>query len=198
MFQAILEASPVYPSNMNAHVKDLCKKLLVVDPANRLGSASDDYQELKAHSFFKGIDFDNLVKTKTPIANEIVEKLKREKVSKVIDSDSSEDESKLSKECSIQYKVLKQGTVQMKPGWILYKKRDLILNNKHRLLYFSSRTKEFRGDIILTRNTVAVKRGSKEFDVMSSKVIFSFKGETEEDARGWVDAINNSVLNYSY
>jgi len=198
MFQAILEANPSYPSNMNPHVKDLCKKLLVVDPGKRLGNTSDIYKELKSHPFFEGIDFNNLVKVKALVTNEIREKLAKEKVDTVMDSYSSDDESRPNKKSIRKYIPVKQGTVQMKSGWIFYRNKDLILNNKPRLLYFSSKTKEFESDIILTRNTVAVKRGDKDFDVVTYNMTFKFKGETEEDARGWVEAINNSIQNLNY
>ena len=47
-------------------VKDLILSLLVLDPQKRLG-ANRDFKGLKAHSFFKGINFEKLPNSEAPI-----------------------------------------------------------------------------------------------------------------------------------
>lgn len=52
---------------MNDDTIDLVKKLLVRNPEERLGAGSDnDYNKLKSHSFFKGIEWDNLFTQNAP------------------------------------------------------------------------------------------------------------------------------------
>lgn len=40
-------------------------QLLVRDPTRRLGASEADAEDIKAHSFFKGIDWDNLLNKET-------------------------------------------------------------------------------------------------------------------------------------
>ena len=51
--------------------KDLLSKILIKDPAKRLGYNSYDYNEIKNHPFFKGINFDNLENEQGPVLNNI-------------------------------------------------------------------------------------------------------------------------------
>ena len=46
-------------------VQDLIKKLLVRDPAQRLGA--DDITLLKYHDFFEGVDFDKIYDSAPPL-----------------------------------------------------------------------------------------------------------------------------------
>ncbi len=63
-FQNILKGEPKYPADMPADAKDLLQKLLVRDPESRIGAR--DMGELKAHTFFKGIDWASLPTTEIP------------------------------------------------------------------------------------------------------------------------------------
>ncbi len=53
---------PKTPS-VSKQAKDLIKKLLIKNPANRLGHAKG-FEEIKKHEFFKGLNFDNLINKK--------------------------------------------------------------------------------------------------------------------------------------
>ena len=50
-------------------VKDLISKILIKDPKKRLGYNDFDYNDIKNHVFFKGINFDNLENEQGPIFN---------------------------------------------------------------------------------------------------------------------------------
>ena len=63
-FDLINECAPLYPMNIPEHAKDLCQKLMVKEPAARLGVAS--YEDLMRHPFFAGVDFDTLLQTPPP------------------------------------------------------------------------------------------------------------------------------------
>jgi serine/threonine protein kinase len=56
--------------NIDENTRDLINKLLVKDPANRLGAGVGDYlnfSALKSHPFFNGIDWEHLHKLNPPI-----------------------------------------------------------------------------------------------------------------------------------
>ena len=47
--------------------KDLIEKILIKDPRQRIGYNSKDYEEIKKHPFFKGINFDTLLEEPIPL-----------------------------------------------------------------------------------------------------------------------------------
>eukprot|EP00826_Nyctotherus_ovalis_P020554 TRINITY_DN1646_c0_g1_i14.p1 TRINITY_DN1646_c0_g1~~TRINITY_DN1646_c0_g1_i14.p1 ORF type:complete len:425 (+),score=113.38 TRINITY_DN1646_c0_g1_i14:150-1424(+) len=188
-FEAITRSDFTFPSGMHKPAKDICTQLLVLDPAARLGNGPGGYDDLRSHVFFKGIDFSNLYKLKPPIKEEMIEKLL--KGSGEAECLGSED----SKSLGIGYRMVKKGKVKMKTGMFCYSDVDLILNANPRLLYFSSKTKEFQGDVMLTSNMEVVKRGKVDFDLVTSKTVYYFKAESSEEASAWVEVINSSIPN---
>eukprot|EP00668_Euglena_longa_P004838 GGOE01005665.1.p1 GENE.GGOE01005665.1~~GGOE01005665.1.p1 ORF type:complete len:459 (+),score=93.32 GGOE01005665.1:52-1428(+) len=56
-FKRISERDIHYPPDFPPVVRDLCDKLLVLNPCERLGVGPDGYAQLRAHPFFEGIDF---------------------------------------------------------------------------------------------------------------------------------------------
>jgi|ETNmetMinimDraft_14_1059893.scaffolds.fasta_scaffold202690_2 hypothetical protein len=53
-----------FPGDLDPVIKDLIKKLLVIDEHKRLGAGKkgtkNDFTALKLHNFFTGVDFNNL------------------------------------------------------------------------------------------------------------------------------------------
>ncbi|GAM19961.1 hypothetical protein SAMD00019534_031360 [Acytostelium subglobosum LB1] len=75
-FQKISNRELVYPTNMNAVIKDLIEKLLIVKPTDRLGSpAMGSFAKLKEHPFFEGVNWDTLSKQTPPPIVPPVEKI---------------------------------------------------------------------------------------------------------------------------
>ena len=75
IFNQILDLKYQIPKDMQDDpIFDLIKKLLQLDPLQRLGSGPDGSENgieaLKRHPFFKGIDFKNLHKRSPPIHKE--------------------------------------------------------------------------------------------------------------------------------
>lgn len=70
-FKLILEGHFVFPEGLDEEAKDLIAKLLNPSPDIRLGcgpqGAVNDMNALKAHPFFKYIDFQNLHSTSPPV-----------------------------------------------------------------------------------------------------------------------------------
>jgi len=70
-FQAIIEGNLNLPSELSPEAKDIISKLLNVDWKTRLGS--NGAEEVKAHSFFKSVDWDALPTSPVPPEPEVVE-----------------------------------------------------------------------------------------------------------------------------
>ena len=47
---------------MSSECQDLLKKIFVLDPDKRLGGGPGDYEELTAHPWFNGVDWDAITK----------------------------------------------------------------------------------------------------------------------------------------
>lgn len=60
MFDKIMKAEITFPQLMSAEARDILSRLLVRDPQQRLGSGEGDAEELKAHPFFRDIDWATL------------------------------------------------------------------------------------------------------------------------------------------
>ena len=60
----IYEQQVKYPDHLYKNAKDLIKKLLIIDPKERLGSGPDGSENIKKHPFFKGINWEDAYKRK--------------------------------------------------------------------------------------------------------------------------------------
>ena len=62
--QSVTYTFPEDPTFFTPEAKDLIQKLLVRDPSQRLGAGiegfGNDYNDLRRHPFFDGIDFDKI------------------------------------------------------------------------------------------------------------------------------------------
>ncbi len=133
--------------------KDLCLGLLKLDPTCRLGAGKagtvNSYEMLKAHPFFKGVDFANLSSKKPPLKMDFkTQSLSQQtSLSAAIDAttdDSIKEEIKnatpicLLKETTKDEPVtVKDGVLEKKCGWI-FRKRKLILTSQPRLSYYEA------------------------------------------------------------
>ena len=64
MYELITRGKLVFPSAFSAEAKDFLQKILVQDPAARLGGGPEDLEEMKKHPFFASIDWDALLARK--------------------------------------------------------------------------------------------------------------------------------------
>nr|XP_061817986.1 ribosomal protein S6 kinase alpha-4-like isoform X2 [Nerophis lumbriciformis] len=60
----ILRCDPPFPSMIGPTAQDLLKRLLVKDPHKRLGSGPRGAADIKAHTFFKGLNWEDLAQKK--------------------------------------------------------------------------------------------------------------------------------------
>ncbi|CAD7064648.1 unnamed protein product [Tilletia caries] len=66
IFDAILEDEPLYPIHMPRDSVSILQKLLTRDPARRLGSGPTDAAEIKAHPFFRDVNWDDVYHKRVP------------------------------------------------------------------------------------------------------------------------------------
>jgi classical protein kinase C len=66
IFDAILEDEPLYPIHMPPDSVSILHKLLTRDPAKRLGAGPTDADEIKAHPFFRDINWDDMFHKRVP------------------------------------------------------------------------------------------------------------------------------------
>jgi serine/threonine protein kinase len=64
VFYRILKTNPIIPDSLSQDASDFISKLLVKDPEGRLGGGKDNTDEIKRHSFFKGMSWSDLVQRK--------------------------------------------------------------------------------------------------------------------------------------
>ena len=142
-------------------VKDIIRKILVLEPMKRLGSGEkgspNDISALKSHEFFKGIDFNNITSISPKLDPLIIEELRRgreidniEERSKTMGSSTMESQDSPIGKYSLggktlgSEKIIKEGIVKKKCGWFLYYERRLILTVQPRLCYYVPKTDEYR------------------------------------------------------
>ncbi|KAJ1930902.1 Serine/threonine kinase, partial [Linderina macrospora] len=61
IFDSILEDEILYPVKMSRDSVFICQALLEKEPSKRLGSGPTDAEEIKKHSFFKGVSWDDVL-----------------------------------------------------------------------------------------------------------------------------------------
>lgn len=73
IYQKILGGKIEYPRHFDPHAKDLIKKLLQPDRSKRVGNLKNGADDVKKHKWFKGLDWDALIRkhTAAPIVPEV-------------------------------------------------------------------------------------------------------------------------------
>lgn len=67
IFQKIVKQEYTISEELDLNAKELIEKLIIKDPSQRLGASNqNDYSALKAHQFFKNINWNNLLDLKVP------------------------------------------------------------------------------------------------------------------------------------
>lgn len=66
IFDAILEDEPLYPIHMPPDSVSILHKLLTRDPTKRLGAGPSDAEEIKAHPFFRDVNWDDMFHKRVP------------------------------------------------------------------------------------------------------------------------------------
>ncbi|KAJ2590353.1 Serine/threonine kinase [Coemansia sp. RSA 1797] len=64
IFDSILEDEILYPVRMSRDSVFICQALLEKDPSKRLGSGPNDAEDIMKHSFFAGVNWDDVLNKK--------------------------------------------------------------------------------------------------------------------------------------
>lgn len=138
LYEAIKNEPVKFPENMDANAKDLITKLLDKNPATRLGSDGESKLDqtgssgngmaaLKAHPFFKGIPWDTLRSTQSPIKKAV----NPIQLVKQVDTDYYKQNQTRKKS------IVLSGRVRKYKNYILYDTRQLILYDNGTLEYYN-------------------------------------------------------------
>ena len=220
IFRKIEELKIEYSSNVNIteEAKDLISKILVKEPSKRLGAGEKgteyDINHLKAHPFFKGIDWNNLHKITPPHSEDfdfLMKKMVKKNTISVINNNVKninsikEEEGKENnkkKDTSDENDdnkpiVLKKGYLDKKNPWFFtYNKRKVILDSTPKLVYIDPDKNIIKGEIILDKNFKITHINDNIFDILSPKRSFRFKA-TNGDSLVWEKTINDAIKEYA-
>ena len=202
--------------------KDLLSKILIKDPAKRLGYNSYDYNEIKNHPFFKGINFDNLENEQGPVLNNIeileqfgyqIEKIIKEEeieinLMKELYGEEGEEKEKEKenkeninnikiineeKEKEDEDKVILEEKLQKKSPWLHYNTRIVKFFSKGHIDYFEPSTKKLKGSFQINIHCQAILIDEYRFEIQTQKRSYFFKHKTKKIANEWVDKINKYI-----
>ena len=202
--------------------KDLLSKILIKDPAKRLGYNSYDYNEIKNHPFFKGINFDNLENEQGPVLNNIeileqfgyqIEKIIKEEeieinLMKELYGEEGEEKKKEKenkeninnikiineeKEKEDEDKVILEEKLQKKSPWLHYNTRIVKFFSKGHIDYFEPSTKKLKGSFQINIHCQAILIDEYRFEIQTVKRKYIFKNKIKKVANEWVDKINKYI-----
>ena len=192
IFRKIEQHKIVFPKEVPEDARDLIIKLLDKDPNKRLGSGSSeeglDFEHLKAHPFFKDIDFKNLYKLPVPYKSEFQNLLNEEEVKK--------EKKEIIKRHIKTVTTLKHGTLEKKSPWFHYNTRKIVLDSTPRLEYSDPERNIVKGSIYLTKSCRAEHIDTSQFELVTPNRTFRFKSP-DDDGFVWVKAINDAISKYA-
>lgn len=181
-----------YPEGFPEIVKDLCSKLLVKNPNERLGANSWD--DLRQHSFFNGIEWENLHEetppTIRPYPNKIIfpEDIQRE-----------EEERKRSEreELRERWGMFLHDDEDIVEAGFVYKRRKMsrhkrffILSDLPRIVYVDTKKMEKKGDIIITPETRIDVKNTSTFNIVLPKRTYVLE-DVNNNASKWKEAVES-------
>ena len=221
IFRKIEELKIEYSSNVNIteEAKDLISKILVKEPSKRLGAGKKgteyDINHLKAHPFFKGIDWDNLHNMTPPNSEDfdfLMKKVVKKNTISVLNNnvkninsikEEANENNKNKKNDTTEENdenkpiVLRKGYLDKKNPWFFtYNKRKVILDSTPKLVYIDPDKNVIKGEIILDKNFKITHVNDNIFDIVSPKRSFRFKA-TNGDSLVWEKSINDAIKDYA-
>ena len=206
IFRKIEELKLDFPENVkiSEEAKDLINKILVKDPEKRLGAGEPgteyDITHLKAHPYFKDLDWDNLYKLTPPNSKNFDYLMSKTEKPKTEASKQQIRHSVpipiLKKESGNQGEVLKEGFLEKKSRWLYYNKRKAILYSTPKLVLIDPSTDKIHGEIILDKKVKINHVSMNIFDLISPVRNYRFKTD-EGEALIWEKSIIEAIKTYN-
>ena len=199
--------------NIPEEAKDLIKKILVKDPATRLGAGETgseyDIAHLKNHPYFKGIDWENLHNIVPPNSDSFDCLMNKKSVNNKGASNSTENKNtnesgngktkkneETNGENNEQSVILRQGYLNKKSPWLHYNKRKVILYSTPKLVYIDPSSNKIKGEILLDKQFKVNHISMTIFDLISTKRSFRFKA-CDGDVLVWEKSITDAIKQYA-
>jgi len=180
-FQEILNSNIKFPKGMHKDAKDIISKLLVRDPLNRLGIIKGGYDRLKAHPFFKGLDFSTLNEMEVPNLPPIL----------TIDSSSPSEIRWLKFLCNTE-SIVHGGEIEKPHRVFKSKRRTLILTDMPRFIFIDHDKMLETKDILWSKHVKVELTGDNSFKLTTSRKVYTLKAITGT-AREWKVAIEKML-----
>lgn len=203
-FKKILSRDFEFPSSFPEVARDLVDNLLRLAPEERLGARAGGYAELKQHPFFNGIDFCKLNEIIPPrIVPHSVrsEQLADISMSNGISKSNTRFATSTRKNVSdaSQWrrflisgeKILYTSSV-IKRSRMTAKTRQLILTDKHRLLYVDPSTMKLKGQVPWSKDIRVDKKSDRHFYISTPKRVYVLE-DVSGKADEWEKAIGQAV-----
>jgi 3-phosphoinositide dependent protein kinase-1 len=202
IFQNILNLKyKIDPNLVPEDAYDLIKKLLKLDPKERLGSGltpDNTIEKLKNHKFFSNFNakkYMTILESRIGEHKEIIHEspftASDKEIKKISQSEKFEDHTEHKE------KILKQGTLKKKSPWLYYDKRKLILYNTPRVDYLDPDSNLLKGSIPLTKECKAELIDSIKFELKTPNRDFTFMCKPKYDITPWVISINEAIQQYA-
>ncbi|KAL4504373.1 hypothetical protein ABPG72_009819 [Tetrahymena utriculariae] len=180
------------PDSVPAEAADLIKNLLKRNPFERIGGGEpgvNDINTLKKHPFFKGINWLALSKQAAP-KREICKQTDNE-------DDDINDFAPSSPQTppvnTTSMRPLITGRVLKKVAWLIYKPRQLILQEEPpKLVYYDPMTNIKKGEIPLSKNVKIELQDKSRFTIVGPKKKYFFK-ELDHPANIWVEKVSKLI-----
>lgn len=205
IFEKIRQGQIDFPDQIDPVAQDLIQKLMVQDPALRLGcgdpGSPNDLAGLKSHPFISNFDFQNILNTQVPCSD-----WPERKVAKSSEGSDSDDEDievkllnmkggenpvKIEENKKIEPEILVSGIIKKKCGWF-YKKRYLIVSMEPRIYYTDANNLQNIREIVLSKDLTAELKHGNDFVINNPLRSYYFR-ELVGNPQRWVESINRVV-----
>jgi 3-phosphoinositide dependent protein kinase-1 len=171
-FQRIQNCEYEIPEWVPEDARDLIAKLLVINPAERLGSGEfeDNYASIRNHAFFSSIEDWEALPLLAPPAWASFAPAVEHKAARMAAEPAAERGGEASGPCKYPFFLLNseaclaEGLI-VKKRFMSVKKRWLILTSTPRLFYVNEETKMIMGEIPLGKDTKVVLQGGDKWQV---------------------------------
>mmetsp|Transcript_66537 Transcript_66537/g.100267 ORF Transcript_66537/g.100267 Transcript_66537/m.100267 type:complete len:307 (-) Transcript_66537:11-931(-) len=209
IFNLIENRNFTFPENFPEQAKDLVDQLLVINQDERIGYRNG-YDELKAHPFFEGIDWDDIHNQTPPtigppdVLPVFKEVEKKGSESPQVDRAADEKKSAERKEkLETQKKsiwarflnddeLIVENSAVVKQRGLSKTKRQLIMTDKPRIFYVDPEKMIIKGEVPMSKEVTAEARNSKVFSITVPGRVYKLT-ELNGNAKRWVDSVKKMI-----